>query len=215
MKLNIKGFVFDMDGTMFDTEQISVKSWQYAGEKFKINIPLDFMLSIMGLSSASIRKLFIEKYEGINYDAFRETNVKYAMELIEKDGVPIKPGLFPLLDTIKKRGLKCAVATSTNHERAIAHLELSKTLPYFDAVITGDMIENGKPAPDIFLRATDAMQLPPNDCIALEDSRNGILSARAAGLVPILIPDMIPPDNTMRSAAYRILPSLNEVLSLL
>ena len=98
MKLNIKGFVFDMDGTMFDTEQISVKSWQYAGEKFKINIPLDFMLSIMGLSSASIRKLFIEKYEGINYDAFRETNVKYAMELIEKDGVPIKPGLFPLLD---------------------------------------------------------------------------------------------------------------------
>lgn len=215
MKLNIKGFVFDMDGTMFDTEQISVKSWQYAGEKFGIDIPLDFMLSIMGLSSSSIRKLFVEKYGGVNYDAFRETNVKYAMELIEKDGVPIKPGLFPLLDTIKKRGLKCAVATSTNHERAIAHLELSKTLPYFDTVITGDMIENGKPAPDIFLRATDAMQLPPNDCIALEDSRNGILAARAAGLVPILIPDMIPPDNTMRSAAYRILPSLNEVLSLL
>lgn len=215
MKLNIKGFVFDMDGTMFDTEQISVKSWQYAGEKFGIDIPLDFMLSIMGLSSSSIRKLFVEKYEGVNYDAFRETNVKYAMELIEKDGVPIKPGLFPLLDAIKKLGLKCAVATSTNHERAIAHLELSKTLPYFDAVITGDMIENGKPAPDIFLRATDAMQLPPNDCIALEDSRNGILAARAAGLVPILIPDMIPPDNTMRSAAYQILPSLNDVLSLL
>lgn len=214
MQLNIKGFVFDMDGTMFDTEQLSVKSWQRAGKDFGIEIPYPFMLGIMGLSSADIRRLFTEKYPAIDYSTFRESNMRYAMEYIEADGVPIKPGLFSLLDKIKEQNLKCAVATSTSYERAMTLLTRSNTLSYFDAVITGDMIQNGKPAPDIFFKATDKLRLPPNDCIALEDSRNGILSARAAGLIPILIPDMIPPDDVMRAAAYKVLSSLKEVLSI-
>ena len=215
IKMRIKGAIFDMDGTMFDSEQLSVLGWTKASEEMGFEIPMDFMLSCMGLPANVIAQMFVERYgKDFDYQNFRDRKITHMTAVIERDGVPVKPGLFELLDHLHAKQIPCAVATSTSEERAMYMLNTAGVKGYFQAIICGDMIENGKPAPDIYLKAAEALALDPADCMALEDSRNGIISASRAGMKAVLIPDMIPADDEMRAAAYAMVESLHDVVAM-
>ena len=139
---------------------------------------------------------------------------QYVDQAIQR-GIPTKPGLFNLIDLIEQLGLPKAVATSTARPRARQKLTLTRLLDRFDFVVCGDEIANGKPAPDIYLAAADGLRVPPARCLVLEDSEAGIKAAHAAGMRPIMIPDLKQPSAETKRLAYRILPSLGEVTTLL
>ena len=129
-------------------------------------------------------------------------------EYIKEHGLEIKKGLFTLLDYLRGKGIKMAVATATPRERTLSYLENIGARDYFSAVVCGDMVETGKPAPDIYLTAAEGLGLPPKECAAFEDSPNGIKAAYAAGCHAIMIPDMTQPDDEIKpmlSAVYESL----------
>lgn len=212
----IKGVLFDMDGTMFDTETMSIYGWEVTAKKYGITMTRDFMIGCMGLVSNAIRERFYDRYgRSFDYDKFRSDKLKAMEDVINKDGVPHKKGLTDILEYLKEKNIKCAVATSTTYNRAIFNIEKGGVLEYFDEIISGDMVENGKPAPDIYLYAAGKLGLTPDDCMVLEDSRNGIISANASGATAVLIPDIIPVDDDMISAADYICDDLNQVIGLI
>ena len=126
--------------------------------------------------------------------------------------MPIKKGLFELLDYLKENKIKIALATSTSESSAKRTLRISETLKYFDALVCADDVSHGKPYPDPFLKAAEKLGLKPEECLALEDSINGIKSAYAAGMITVMIPDLIEPTNEIKPMCHKILPSLSEVI---
>lgn len=132
-----------------------------------------------------------------------------------KEDLPVKEGAYEILCWLKEQKIPTALATSTSREGALSHLLRTGILPYFNEIITGDMVEHSKPAPDIYLIACDALHMPPADCIAVEDSPNGIRSAYTAGMMAVMIPDQIAPTDELRAMLYREFPSLKELLAYL
>lgn len=216
MDKKIKGVLFDMDGTMFDTETMSIYGWEVAAKKYGIEISRDFMVGCMGLVTDAIRDRFYAEYgRDFDYYRFRADKLKVMEDVINKDGVPHKKGLVNLLEYLKKNGIKCAVATSTTNARAMFNIERGGVLEYFDDVISGDMVRRGKPEPDIYVYAAGRIGVLPGECMVLEDSRNGILAARASGAVSVLIPDIIPVDDDMLKAADYKVDDLDMVIDLI
>lgn len=216
MQNKIKGVLFDMDGTMFDTETMSIYGWEVTAKKYGIDISREFMIGCMGLVTDAIRDRFYDRYgREFDYYKFRADKMKAMADVIEKSGVPHKKGLTNLLEYLKQSGIKCAVATSTTNARAMYNIERGGVLDYFDEIISGDMVSRGKPEPDIYVYAAGRLKLLPAECMVLEDSRNGILSAHASGAVSVLIPDIIPVDNDMLAAADYKLDDLGAVIDLI
>ena len=194
----IKGAVFDMDGLMTDTEKLYLRYWY--------DMQNEHVYAIRSLARKySIPKLKSFFGEDFPTEEVRARRTELINAHIEKYGIDVKKGLFELLDFLSSKGIKLAVATATPRERALHCLEKIDALRYFDAVICGDMIESGKPDPDIYLTAARELGLPPEQCAAFEDSPNGIKAAHSAGCHAIMIPDMTQPDEEiipLLSAVY-------------
>ena len=113
------------------------------------------------------------------------------MNIFKTHPIEVKKGLYDLLEYLKKNHIKMAVASSTRYKRVLSNLKSIKVDHYFDAIIGGDQIKHGKPAPDIFLKAVELLGVNEEDALVLEDSRNGILAAHAGKIPVICIPDLI------------------------
>ncbi len=137
------------------------------------------------------------------------------MEYIERNGMPYKSGLFELLDYLQTNNYKITVATSTESAKVKYYFDKSGLNEYIDKIVCGDMVKKGKPEPDIYLKASELLGLAPADCLALEDSPNGILSAHRAGIRPVMIPDLIEPDDALRKIIFAEVPTLSHVIELL
>ncbi len=215
MRKKIEAVLFDMDGTLYDTETASLFSWGAAARKFGLSIDKEFMMSCIGLPTQEIARKFYDRFgQELDYDAFRAYKLKIMADIIECEGVSFKPGVHEILSYVKKAGLKCALATSTTLSRAEYNLKAGGIYEYFDAVISGDMVKNGKPFPDVYVLAAGRLGLTPFDCLIVEDSENGILAARASGAVSVLIPDIILKDNMIEAADYKR-DSLTDVIELI
>ena len=205
----IKGAIFDMDGLMLDTEKLLVKFWRQAAAEYNYDMTFEHVLSIRSLS----RKYSIPLLKGIFGEEFpfeevRSRRIKLMNSYIDENGFEIKKGLFELLDFLKEKGIRIAVATATDLERATIYLKKAGAFDYFDEIICGNMIKNGKPDPDIYIEAAKKLGLPAKECAALEDSPNGIKSAYSAGCRVIMIPDLSQPDDEIKpmlSAVYNSL----------
>ena len=202
----IKGAVFDMDGLMTDTEKLYLRYWKEAAADFGYDMQNEHVYAIRSLARKySIPKLKSFFGEDFPTEEVRARRTELINAHIEKYGIDVKKGLFELLDFLSSKGIKLAVATATPRERALHCLEKIDALRYFDAVICGDMIESGKPDPDIYLTAARELGLSPEQCAAFEDSPNGIKAAHSAGCHAIMIPDMTQPDEEtipLLSAVY-------------
>lgn len=205
----MKGVIFDMDGLLFDTEQVYQKNWTRMAKDMGQEVPDAFRTAICG-TSGDLMDRIIEKYFHVeNGRPLAEKVMGWAAEDL-KESVPEKKGMHEILDFFKAKNFKMAIASSSRRAQIENNLRLSHIEDYFDALVSGrdDGIKNGKPAPDIFLKAAQMIGLPASECYVFEDAYNGIRAAAAAGALPIMIPDMIPADDEMRSLCYGIYPDL-------
>ncbi len=192
--------IFDMDGLMFDTEKVFIDAWDYAGEMAGIGKAGYMVYKTLGMNIVASYNIWKEEF-GDNYK--QEELKKYTKEFLTKyydeNTVPVKHGLYILLKYLKKINCKMAVATSSPKWEVEKHLEDAGIREYFTDIICGDMIEKSKPAPDIYLKACELLGVKPEDCYALEDSKNGLLSAYNAGCKPVMVPDLWQPDEEILS----------------
>jgi len=208
----IKLIIFDMDGVMFDTERLAKRFWKEAAKKFNYEINDKIFKETIGLNTVKTKKIY-EKYYGdkFPYEEMRNEKIKLEKNYILSKGVSVKEGLFELLKYLKGLKLKIALATSTGRERTELLLNLSGAGKYFDIITCGDEIQNGKPDPDIFLETSHKVNCKPKNCIVLEDSKNGVIAAYRAGMLPIMIPDMIEPEEEIKEMLFKKFNNLREV----
>ena len=212
----VKAVIFDMDGVLFDTEKLCMDSWlAVAGERSIPDMEVFFPRCI-GRNLTDTRMLFSEFYgESYDYDEFRKQASAWFHGYIEENGAPVKRGVKELLAYLRQRGYKIGLASSTSRPSVEDLLERAGIREYFMNLTTGDMVEHSKPRPDIYLMACSSLEVNPAQAIAVEDSPNGIRAAHAAGMIPLMVPDLIAPDEEMREKSVMICRDLLEVICFL
>jgi HAD superfamily hydrolase (TIGR01509 family) len=216
---NIRAVIFDMDGLMFDTERLARACWKEAAARRGLDLPASLMAAAMGLTCSDVKKLFQKHFDenGVAADAsaLHHASNELLLEKVEAEGAPVKPGLYALLERLREKGLRAAVASSSYEGRVETLLRKSGLSDAFDAIVHGGDVAKGKPAPDIFLVAASRLGRDPGECLALEDSENGVRAAAAAGMPVIMIPDLKEPSEEARELALRVAPSLNDIIPLI
>lgn len=210
----IKGAIFDMDGTLIDTEKLYVRFWKQSAADFGYTMTDEIVFGIRSLA----RKFAEKKLKGILGEDFpyvdvREHRTELLDAYIEEHGIELKNGARELLEYLRKKEIRIAVATATARAKTEKYLEKIGIAEYFDAIACGDMVENGKPEPDIYLLAAKELGLSPKDCAAFEDSPNGVRSACSAGCRTIMIPDLSQPDKELLPILSGVYSSLSEALT--
>ncbi len=186
-----KAIIFDMDGVILDTEKLLMKCWQEAGKEFNICIENKHLSKMRGGTINVIKAIFEEMFgTDIDFHKIRQRREHIKDEYILKDGIPVKEGIEEFLKYIKNNNLKIALATSTITDIATKYLKEVDLYKYFDVVVCGDMIENGKPSPDIYLQACKKLGVEPKDALVFEDSRNGIWAGYSAGCDVVMVIDI-------------------------
>ena len=209
----IKAAVFDMDGLMFDTERVGREAWNQVGENLGFGNLDAVNERCLGCNKDYCRGIFMEVFgDALTLDQVLELSAPIQQAWYREHGMSCKKGLVELLDYLRDTGRKIAMATSSDRSIAERNLEMAGLRSYFDVLVCGDMVKRSKPDPDIYLTAARLLEVLPEECIGLEDSRNGILSVHAAGMTGLLIPDLIQPDEEMKQAADQVLSDLGEVV---
>ena len=208
----IKAVIFDMDGVLIDTEKYLVKYWIQAGQEFGFDMKPEHGLLIRSLAGKYAGPLLQEIFgPSFDYPAVRARRKELMADHIARNGIEKKPFVDKALDQLKEMGIKTAVATATDQERAGRYLKQIGIDHKFDRVICADMVENGKPQPDIYLYACQEMGELPENCMAVEDSPNGVRSAASAGLVTVMVPDLTQPDEEISRLLSEKVQDLGEI----
>lgn len=211
-----KAVVFDMDGVIFDSERAVMQCWKEVASRHNIPDIEKAILACTGTTMVRTREIMLNLYGAdFPYDEYaRESSVIFHSRY---DGgrLPMKQGVKELLTFLKEHDKKIALASSTRQQVVTDELRDAGIIEYFDRIICGDMVSRSKPAPDIFLKACEELNVSPSDSYAIEDSYNGIRAAHAGGLHPIMVPDLLPADEEMQSLAEIVLPSLTSVMEYL
>lgn len=208
--------IFDMDGLMLDTEKLLAKYWIQAAHEAGFSMTMEHVLGIRSLAAVYAKP----KLQGIfgqnfDYERIRARRRELTAAHLHTYGIPKKPGLDTLLHYLRQSGRKIAVATATDRKRTMQYLKEVQVLDDFDTFICGDMVTKGKPDPEIYLTACRELRLAPADCMALEDSPNGIHSAHAAGCKAVMIPDLSQPEDDLKPLLYACVERLDDVIDLL
>ncbi len=194
----IKAVIFDLDGTLIDTEKLYRKFWPMAMAEhgFELSDERALFIRSLGRPFAPIqyKKWFGEDFD---YYAVRDTRKRIFNEHVAKYGIEAMPGAAELVKKLKTKGLITAIATATDPERTEHYLGLAGLSGLFEKIVSATMVEKGKPAPDVYLYACGQLGLSPDECVAVEDAPNGIRSAYDAGLKVIMVPDQTGPDEEL------------------
>ena len=193
-----------------------MQCWKEVASRHNIPDIEKAILACTGTTMVRTREIMLNLYGAdFPYDEYaRESSVIFHSRY---DGgrLPMKPGVKELLTFLKEHDKKIALASSTRQQVVTDELRDAGIIEYFDRIICGDMVSRSKPAPDIFLKACEELNVSPSDSYAIEDSYNGIRAAHAGGLHPIMVPDLLPADEEMQSLAEIVLPSLTSVMEYL
>jgi HAD superfamily hydrolase (TIGR01509 family) len=211
----VKAVVFDMDGLLVDTETVVFEAMQATARNAGRDLPFEVFKLMVGLPHVLSDQIVLEHFgDECDLTAWR-AGVRENFYRIAEAGVALKAGVRELLDVLDARRLPRAVATSSNRESVQHSLGQHGLLTRFDAFVTRDEQVNHKPHPEPFLKAAAALGVDPRDCLALEDSHNGVRAAAAAGMMTVMVPDMLDPTEEMRTLCVRIAADLHEVRMLL
>lgn len=212
----IKAVIFDKDGTLHDTEKVYFRAWHAAAGQMGVPRMEEFVQLATGTNFTQTERIWQDFYgDAFAFRPFWDLRNALYDDMIAQSGVPIREGAYELLEYLKKNGYKIALATSTNAPRVERHLAQSDMKKYFDAVVTGDTVPRGKPAPDIFLIAAERIGVEPAACMGVEDSFNGVRAVKAAGMFAVMAPDMIAPTKEILSIADACVGDLREIIEIL
>ena len=213
----IQAVIFDMDGTLFDTERLTVEGWQEMQRRGLL--PPDFLKWTPGWRGKNrddiryqMKQLYGEDFDTEKIFDGRRTILN---EMIERDGLPLKPGVPGIFESLKSMGLPMALATATTRVTVDNYMTKTGYGVYFDQIVTGDSVPNGKPAPDIFLSAANKLGIAPKNCLVVEDSPNGVRAGLAAEMYVVMVPDLEEPDKTMKAALWHCCRTLDEIPALI
>ena len=205
--------IFDMDGLVLDTEPLAARAWAEAAAALGVVFDMSLARAMIGRNFADCATMLRAHYAApYPVDALLGRWHAAYDDVVAREGLALKPGVHELLEWLEANSIPRAVATSTRRERARSKLERTALLPRFHDVVGGDEVARGKPAPDIYVEAARRLGKDVASCVALEDSEPGIRAALAAGVTPIMVPDLHPPSPELVALDVAVLPSLHEVL---
>lgn len=206
--------VFDMDGLIFDTEPLYRDAIIAAACDGGHEITLEFYHTTIGLSVEAFRLLLSDRLgRGFDFDGFWAAASRRFYEMTASQ-LRLKPGVVELLDTLDAVRLPRAIATSSTHEDVQHHLAAHALLNRFDAIVAQGDYARGKPNPDPFFKAAERLGVEPTRCLALEDSYNGVRAANNAGMMTIMVPDLLAVTTEMEMLCVCIAQDLHEVCNL-
>lgn len=211
----VEAVIFDMDGLLLDTENTYRRAMIASASDMGYEFPPEFCQAIVGTAETEIHLILRERF-GADFPVARLfQDCELQMQQLLEAGIPVKSGAAELVDECAARGLPIAVATSTFRRIAERHLRRAGLLDYFNAVCTREDVSRGKPHPDLFLKAADALGVNAERCVALEDSHHGIRAAHAAGTMPIMVPDLLPATDELRQLCVAVVRDLHDVRAML
>lgn len=212
----VKAVIFDMDGLILDTEKLLVKYWCQAANEAGFPMQREHALNIRSLhrrfAIPYLQGLFGEEFD---YVKIRNRRMELMTEALAENGLELKDGVRELLAFLKEQGIPAAIATATDLERTKDYLGRVGIFEQFDRIVCATMVEYGKPKPDIYLYAAQQLGLQPCECMALEDSPNGVRSAASAGCVTVMVPDLTQPDEELGALIYAKADSLTDVIGII
>ena len=212
----IEAIVFDMDGLLFDSERIVQRSWEEAGNQLGLEHMGETIYHTLGMNLAGRNHYFRNTIaKDFPCEEFAKQARIWFYKIVNEEGLPMKNGARKLLEYGKVNGYRMAIATSSRREYALKNLKAAKIYDFFDAGVFGDMVQHAKPDPEIYLKACDSIGAAPANCIALEDAPAGIRAAYAAGMKPIMIPDLVAPTPEIEALLYETCDTLLGVIGIL
>ncbi len=203
--------IFDMDGTLFDSQRVFIPAWDYAGELQGFKNMGRFIPDVCGVNEKGCIAYLQKNFPDLDAIKFRADAREYVVKNLV---LRFKPGVKELIDYLKARGIKMAVATGSSRASTDHHLKEMGIYDIIDASVCGPEVENGKPAPDIFLRAAEILGANPKDCFVFEDSENGIRAGYKAGMKCIGIVDIVPFSKEVKELMYCELENMGEAIEI-
>ena len=213
----IQAVLFDMDGTIFDTEAIYRRGWIQAAKDVGFDEDMDlFFERVGGLNMTDMKALVQRVYgEDAPFDALRERRRFYLEEELATGVLPFKSGAPDILYSLKEKGIKIALVTSSGRKLVDRYLKMSGLEDVFDVIMTGETVTHGKPHPEIFLLAAEKLGILPTHCAVVEDSPNGIRAGHAANMYTVMVPDLHPCTEELRSLLWHCCDTLGDILPLI
>ena len=212
----VKAVIFDMDGVLLDTESVCKVCWNRAAEEFGIEGIGEAYSECVGQNTADTL-VVLEKYCGniVSPKVFYDRTGELFHEIERSEGLSLMPHVVECLGALSSREIRLALASSTRRESVVRQLAAAGIIGYFETITTGDTVAHSKPAPDIYLSALSSLSLGADECIAVEDSPNGVRSATGAGIRCVMVPDQIQPSEEISALAFAVVTSLKEVPNLI
>lgn len=204
--------IFDMDGTLLDTSRIWVTAWDEIGRKQNIEGMGCHIKNVCGMNEVGWLKYLSDNFPTLDVDKFYDDVHRY---MVENLVVRYMPGAKDILDYLKTKGVKMALASGSSRKTVDHHLKEVGADGYFDATVCSEDVKNGKPAPDVFLLAAEKLGVDPKDCFVFEDAVNGIKAANAAGMRCIAIPDIVDYNEETQKLLYAKLNRIDEGIKIL
>ena len=203
--------VFDMDGLLFDTETLYEQSSRAAARELGFDMTQAFFRSTIGSPRPVVRLRLIEQFgPDLAIDEMQAVSRRMFHELIDSRTL-LKPGILELLDLLDELELPRAIATSSSRATVERHLEAHKLAGRFHHIVAHGDYERHKPDPEPYLKAAGGLAVPPSLCLALEDSHHGVRSASSAGMMTVMVPDLLPATDELRTICLHVVPDLHDV----
>lgn len=209
---NVRAVIFDLDGTLIDTEKIYRQIWPKAMAQLGYEFGDDRYLELRSLGRPYAPARFREWYgEDFDYDGARRVRKVLFDEYIEKHGIDKKPGVDELIGHLKQKGIVVAIATATDLARCGQYMDMTGLTGRFDRVISATLVDEGKPSPKVYQYACRELGYEPAECVAVEDAPNGIKSAYLAGMRVIMVPDQSAPTDELLKMVTACVSRLDEI----
>ena len=209
--MNIKAVIFDMDGTLLDTQKICIEAWDFAGEKQGFENIGRYIPEVCGMNEAGWTEVLKGLIKGGDLKKFKDDSRDYIIKNLK---VEFKEGASQTLEFLKQKNVKMALASGSSMGSIMHHLQEVDAAHFFQVMVGSTDVKNGKPAPDIFLLAAEKLGVEPSECIVFEDSENGIKAAHSAGMKAIGIPDLKGFSEDTKKLMFKEMKTMREAIAL-